>query len=59
VIDAGQVEVVRDEKLVITLSPGDYFGEQALAVGGSELGRRSATVRTRTRTTLLALHVQR
>ena len=52
VVRTGRVEIVLDGAVVRVHGRGDSFGEVALLVGG----RRSATVRARRDTELLALH---
>jgi CRP/FNR family cyclic AMP-dependent transcriptional regulator len=45
----GQVEVVRDDRAVTTLGPGDFLGEVALL---DERAKRTATVTARTPVTI-------
>ena len=54
VIVAGAVEVIRDDRVVASLGPGEGFGEIALLRDVP----RTATVRTTAPTSLLALHRQ-
>jgi CRP-like cAMP-binding protein len=49
IVVEGQVEVVRDDRAVTTLGPGDFLGEIALLDEGA---RRTATVTARTSVTI-------
>lgn len=51
VIVAGEAEVIRDDRILARLGPGDVVGELCLLDGGP----RAATVKTASETQLLAL----
>lgn len=56
VIVQGSVVVVKDQKTVNVLGQGDSFGEVALMVNN---GKRSATVKTQTETTVLEIPIEK
>jgi len=54
VIESGKVDVIRDEELVATRGPGDFFGEIALLMHVP----RTATVVARTPTRVFRLDAE-